>query len=77
MYTKRKQKIGSDFMKNVSEKLIVLRGERTQKEVAENIGITASALANYEAGIRMPRDEIKKKIAKYYKVSVGEIFFEE
>lgn len=64
-------------MKNVSEKLIVLRGERTQKEVAENIGITASALANYEAGIRMPRDEIKKKIAKYYKVSVGEIFFEE
>lgn len=62
-------------MKSISQKLITLRGNKTQKEVAKNIGITASALANYEAGIRVPRDEIKKKIAAYYKVSVEKIFF--
>ena len=62
-------------MKSISQKLITLRGNKTQKEVAKNIGITAFALANYEAGIRVPRDEIKKKIAAYYKVSVEKIFF--
>ncbi|MCH4205165.1 MAG: hypothetical protein LKF53_02075 [Solobacterium sp.] len=31
----------------------------------------------YETGKRVPRDEIKMKISKYYKKSVGSIFFEE
>lgn len=64
-------------MKNISKKLISLRGKRTQKEIAEKIGISPSALANYEAGIRIPRDEIKIRIANFYGVTVQEIFFEE
>ena len=58
-----------------AEKLISLRGERTQAEVAEALEISVSALSNYEQGIRVPRDSIKKKIADYYKRTVDYIFF--
>ena len=59
-----------------SEKLIALRGSKTQSEVAEGVGITVSALSNYEQGIRIPRDSIKKKIADYYGETVDYIFFD-
>ena len=59
-----------------SEKLISLRGSKTQSEVAEGVGITVSALSNYEQGIRIPRDSIKKKIADYYGETVDYIFFD-
>lgn len=54
-----------------------LRGERSIAEVADAVGITPSAVGNYEQGIRIPRDEIKKKIAEYFGKSVGEIFFDQ
>ena len=57
------------------EKLIHLRGDKTQKEVSEAIGISTSTLGMYETGERIPRDEIKKKIAKYYDVSIEYLFF--
>ncbi|MDY5700889.1 MAG: helix-turn-helix transcriptional regulator [Lachnospiraceae bacterium] len=59
-----------------SEKLVLLRGNRTQSEVAKGIGITTSAYSNYEQGIRTPRDTIKRKIADYYEKSVEYIFFD-
>lgn len=58
-----------------NEKLRTLRGKRTQAEVAEDLGITPSAYAQYERGERIPRDDIKQKIAKYYKRSVTFLFF--
>lgn len=58
-----------------AEKLVELRGTKTQKEVAENIGITTTALCNYERGIRIPRDSVKKKLAEYYQKTVDYIFF--
>lgn len=54
-----------------------LRGIRTIKTVAQALGVTESAVANWENGIRIPRDETKKRIAEYYGVKAGEIFFEE
>lgn len=60
---------------NTAEKLRQLRGNASQKEAAEAIGITTSALSMYENGCRTPRDHIKIKIAKYYGVSVEELFF--
>lgn len=75
LYTKRKQKRGGIKMNKISEKLKILRGDRSQKEVAEALGITPAALSNYEQGIRVPRDETKKEIAKFYGVSIEEIFF--
>jgi transcriptional regulator with XRE-family HTH domain len=59
----------------VGEKLKKLRGCRTASGVARELGISRSALVKYETDIRVPRDEVKKKIAAYYGVSVQSIFF--
>ena len=63
--------------RNTAEKLIELRGERTQTEIANGVGIAQSTYAMYETGRRTPTDEIKIKIAKYYGKSVQEIFFDQ
>ncbi|WP_294731036.1 helix-turn-helix transcriptional regulator [uncultured Faecalibaculum sp.] len=54
-----------------------LRGMKTVKTVAHALGVTESAVTNWENGIRVPRDELKKRIADYYGVKAGEIFFDE
>ena len=59
----------------IADRLIKLRGSRTQAEVAQTIGVTPSAYSMYENGERIPRDEIKKRIAEYYKRTVNTIFF--
>lgn len=61
--------------KKIGERLRKLRGSRTQKEVADAVGITAMAISQYESGERIPRDEIKKSLAEYYKRTVNFIFF--
>ena len=52
-----------------------LRSGKTIDEVAKDNRISASALSMYEAGSRMPRDEIKERLAHYYRRSVGSLFF--
>jgi DNA-binding XRE family transcriptional regulator len=59
----------------IGEKLKALRGCRTTTGVAKDLGISRSALCKYEADERVPKDEIKIKIAKYYGKSVQSIFF--
>lgn len=59
----------------IGEKLIALRGSRTQDEVAKALGISLSAIGMYERGERIPRDEIKILIAKYYDTTVQSIFY--
>ena len=61
--------------KEIAARLVRLRGDRTQASVATAIGVSRSALAMYESGKRIPKDEIKAAIAKYYKRSVQFIFF--
>ena len=48
---------------------------KTVAAVAKDLGITASALSNYENNIRIPRDNIKIAIADYYKKPIQKIFF--
>lgn len=64
--------------KRIGEKLISLRTAKgkTCTEAASELGITVSALSNYENGIRVPRDSVKIKIADYYDVSITSIFFD-
>ena len=59
----------------IGEKLIKLRGNMSQADVAAAIGISSSALSMYENNERVPRDEIKIKLADYYQKSVEYIFF--
>lgn len=60
----------------IAKKLVELRGERSQSEVATAVGVSVSAIAMYESGQRIPRDEIKIRIADYYSVGVADIFFQ-
>jgi len=59
----------------IGEKLVRLRGEKTQKKVAEDLGISISALSMYETDNRVPRDSIKIRLADYYGVNIGDLFF--
>lgn len=60
--------------KTIGHKLRALRGEMDAKTVADALGISTSALFMYERGERIPRDQIKKRIAQYFGQSVEEIF---
>lgn len=59
----------------IARNLIELRGNEKRETVAEACGISVSALAMYEQGERIPRDDIKIKLAQYYNRSVESIFF--
>lgn len=61
--------------KDIGEKLIKLRGNKTQEEVANAVDISVSALSMYEQGNRIPRDNIKIRLSLYFGVSVSDIFF--
>jgi len=62
-------------LRKVGRRMVSLRGAKTRDEAAEAIGISVSALSMYELGRRSPRDEIKQKIAEYYGVCAGWLFF--
>lgn len=59
------------------KRLTKLRGEKSQGKVAKDLGIATSTLAMYETEKRMPRDNIKIKIAQYYNTTVQKIFFDQ
>ena len=63
--------------KAIGQKLRNLRGSCDAKSVADALGISTSALFMYERGERIPRDQVKKRIAHYFGLSVEEIFFSE
>ena len=71
------QKRGAEVKMTIGEKLKKLRGEKSQEEVARAVFISNSALSSYENGDRIPRDDVKRRLASYYDKTVGEIFFNE
>ena len=54
-----------------------LREERkeTTEQLSGAIDVSVSAVAMYETGKRIPRDEIKIRIAEHFGVPVESIFF--
>ena len=59
----------------IAQRLVILRAEKPRTQVANDLGISVSALQMYENGHRIPRDEIKVRLASYYNKTVQEIFF--
>ena len=55
-------------MKSIGEKLATLRNDRnlTQKELGIEVGVSTASIAMYELDERVPRDEIKKRIANFF-----------
>lgn len=59
----------------IAERLVKARGDRRREDVAAAVGVSLSAVAMYENGERIPRDEIKIRLATYYGTTVQELFF--
>lgn len=62
----------ADRIKKIRKKL-----GYTQANFAKKLGVSTSTVGMYEAGERIPRDEIKKKIANLAGSTVDPIFFDE
>lgn len=65
--------------KKIGATLVELRNKKgvSAVEAAKELAITPQALWMYENGERIPRDDIKIRISKYYKKSIISIFFTE
>lgn len=63
--------------KKIGERLVLLRGTKPIVKVASDLNISPSALSMYENGERIPRDNIKIRIAAYYQKPIQDIFFAE
>lgn len=63
--------------KKVAQNLKELRAKtgKTQAEMAKILEISLSSYSQYEMGLKVPRDEMKVKIADYYGDTVQNIFF--
>jgi len=59
----------------IGKKLTSLRGDTRREVVASACNISLSALAMYETGKRIPRDEVKIALARYYNTSIEDLFF--
>lgn len=59
-------------MSILSERLKNLREEQglTQSQLAENLDIAVSSISQYESGDRVPSDDMKIKLAKFFDVSL-------
>lgn len=62
-------------VRKIGQRLTELRGLRSREEVARSLGVSTSALAMYELGYRMPKDDVKIKLAEFYAMPVGDLFF--
>ena len=60
-------------MKNT--RMVALRGNRTQKQLADELGIPSSTYAMIEGGHRFPRKALQKKIADHFHTTVDYLFF--
>ena len=61
----------------IGQRIKTLREEKgiTREAFCNTVGITLSALSMYENGQRIPRDEIKVKIARVLETSIEALFF--
>ena len=57
------------------KKMKELRGSKTKLEVSKALNVTYSSYSKYEREERVPRDDVKMRIANYYNTTVGDIFF--
>ena len=56
-------------------KQLRLEKRMSREDLAAAVGASTSAIAMYELGERMPRDEMKLKIANFFGKSIESIFF--
>lgn len=63
----------SNKSKYFCEQIRRLRGDRSQAEIANNIGLSQQNYSRYESGFVMPKHDALHKIAKYYCVTIDNL----
>ncbi|MDD6937420.1 MAG: helix-turn-helix transcriptional regulator [Clostridiales bacterium] len=61
----------------MGKRLTQLRGDRTQSEIANAVGVSVSAIGMYESGKRVPRDGVKIALSNYFGVNIQTLFFDD
>lgn len=64
-------------MKKTNLRLCREQRNLSLRQVADEIGIDHSTLALYETNKRSPSDSIKRKLADFYRETIGALFFNE
>lgn len=59
----------------IGQRLRGLRGEKPIQKVAEDLGVSVSAISMWENGERLPKDDMKITLASYYGTSVQALFY--
>ena len=67
--------VDRDRDRMIGIRLRLLRGDKTQQQVADELEVSRNAICAYEQGKRRPSDEDKIRLAKYYGSTVHDIFF--
>lgn len=62
-------------VKENGKRLRELRGDRPMREIADGTGISLSLYGMYERGERNPSDDNKLILARFYGMSVDELFY--
>lgn len=68
-------RVDRDRDRAIGNRLRLLRGDKTQQQVADELGCSKMTISCYERGIRRPSDEDKIRLAAYYNATVASIFF--
>lgn len=63
--------------KIIGQKIKELRESKniSREKFANSVDISTSALSMYETGQRIPRDEVKLRIARYLGTTIESLFF--
>lgn len=61
----------------IGERLKSLREEKDimQRDLADMLGVSTSAVSMYEIGERVPKDWVKKRYSEIFNKTIDEIFF--
>lgn len=64
-------------MKSIAERLKEARAKKnlSVKDLADTCGVSVSAIQMYECGERVPRDDVKKRLAEALEERVQDLFF--
>ena len=56
-------------------KQLRIQKNMTQKELADTLELSVSAISMYEQGSRVPSDKIKKRYSLFFNKSIDRLFF--
>lgn len=65
-----------EFRATMAANLRTARREKgeTQEETAKAVGVTPASMGMYETGARIPRDDVKFRLAEHFGKTVAELF---